>query len=114
AIEKEFSISISVMVRSMSEIESIIENNPFEGEFENDKDIHVLFLDEEMPGEKVKLLLSNNNENERFAVIGTEIFSHLRIGVLDSILGKDFIGKNLKIAATGRNWRTVNKIASMK
>ncbi len=113
AIEKEFSISISVMVRSMTEIKAIIEKNPFIGEFENDKDVHVIFLEEEMPDEKIKQLLSNNNENERYAVIGSEIFSHLRIGVLDSILGKDYIGKKLKVAATARNWRTVNKLASM-
>ncbi|CAN5846726.1 hypothetical protein BH24ACI1_BH24ACI1_22210 [soil metagenome] len=35
----------------------------------------------------------------------------LRVGVLDSLLGKDYIGKKLKTPATARNWRTVNKIA---
>jgi uncharacterized protein (DUF1697 family) len=70
-----------------------------------------LFLDEELPEDKRQLLLSNNNENEQFAVRNREIFCLLRVGVLDSLLGKDYIGKKLKTPATARNWRTVNKIA---
>ncbi|MEZ5346713.1 MAG: DUF1697 domain-containing protein [Pyrinomonadaceae bacterium] len=113
AIEKEFAISISVMVRSLREIEQVIKNNPFAGEFESEKEMHVLFLEQEMPAEKIKQLLANNSEKERFSVIGPEIYCHLRNGVIDSILGKDYIGKKLKVAATARNWRTVNKIAAL-
>jgi uncharacterized protein (DUF1697 family) len=110
AIQAEFSLSIKVMARTVSEIEDIIKNNPFEGQFENDKDLHVLFLDEELPEEKRATLLSNNNENEVFAVRNREIFCLLRIGVSDSLLGKDYIGKKMKVSATARNWRTVNKM----
>lgn len=110
AIEKEFSLSIKVMVRTIDEISEIINNNPFDGQFENDKDLHVLFLDEEIPEEKRELLISNNSENEKFAVRGREIFCHLKNGFANSLLGKDYIGKKLKVSATARNWRTVNKV----
>lgn len=111
ATQSEFSLNIKVMVRTISEIQFIIENNPFAGQFGNDKDLHVLFLDAELPQEKRELLLSNNNENEIFAVRNREIFCLLRVSVLDSLLGKDYVGKKLKATATARNWRTVNKIA---
>jgi uncharacterized protein (DUF1697 family) len=110
AIEKEFALKIKVIVREMSEIENIVANNPFAGQFENEKDLHVFFLDEELPADKRELLLSTNNENEQFAVRNKEIFCHLRVSVLDSLMGKDYIGKKLKVFATARNWRTVNKI----
>ncbi len=113
AIETGFGLKIKVMARSLAEIEKIVENNPFAGEFEDDKDLHVFFLDEELPPEKCALLLANNNENERFSVINREIFCHLRISVLDSLMGKDYIGKKLKVSATARNWRTVNKILEL-
>ncbi len=113
AIEKEFALKIKVIVRMMAEIENIIANNPFAGQFENDKDLHVFFLDEELPDEKRELLLSNNNQNEMFAVRNREIFCLLRVSVLDSLMGKDYIGKKLKVSATARNWRTVNKITEM-
>lgn len=110
AIEKEFGLKIKVIVRTIDEIKALIETNPFAGQFENDKDVHVFFLDEEMPEEKTALLISNNSENENYAVLGREIFCHLRVSVLDSLMGKDYIGKKLKVSATARNWRTVNKI----
>ena len=110
AIEKKFALKIKVIVRSISEIEEIVKNNPFAGQFENDKDLHVFFLEGELPDEKRELLLSNNNENEMYFVRNCEIFCLLRASVLDSLMGKDYIGKKLKVSATARNWRTVNKI----
>jgi uncharacterized protein (DUF1697 family) len=110
AIEKEFGLQIRTIVRSIAEIENIVKNNPFDGQFENEKDLHVFFLDEEMPEEKREMLLSNNNESEMFAVRGREVFCLLRVSVLDSLMGKDYIAKKLKIPSTARNWRTVNKI----
>jgi len=111
AIQSEFSLSIKVMVRTISEIQYIIENNPFDGQFENDKDLHVFFLDNELSEEKRETLLSNNNENEKFAVRNREVFCLLRVSVLDSLMGKDYIGKKLKTPATARNWRTVKKLS---
>ncbi|HEY0427362.1 MAG TPA: DUF1697 domain-containing protein [Pyrinomonadaceae bacterium] len=113
AIEQEFSLNIRVMVRSIDEIAEIIKNNPFAGQFENEKDLHVFFLEEELPTEKRDLLLSNNSDKEQFAVINREIYCLLRVGVLDSLMGKDYIGKKLKVSATARNWRTVSKIAEL-
>jgi uncharacterized protein (DUF1697 family) len=112
-ITETFSFDIRVLTRKIHDIEDIIANNPFSGQFENDKDVHVFFLDEELPAEKRELLLSNNNENERYFVRNREIFCHLRISVLDSLMGKDFITKKLKVASTARNWRTVNKISEI-
>lgn len=114
AVEKEFALKIKVMTRSFKEIECLIKNNPFAGQFDNDKDLHVFFLDEELAKEKRELLLSMNTENERFAVIGREIFCLLRVSVLGSLIGKDYIGKKLKVSATARNWRTVNKISEFR
>ena len=113
AIVNEFALNIKVIVRSIAEIEAIVKNNPFEGQFENDKDLHVFFLDEELSTEKREQLLSNNNENEQFAVRSREIFCLLRISVLDSLIGKDYIAKKLKVSATARNWRTVNKVLEL-
>jgi uncharacterized protein (DUF1697 family) len=111
AIENEFALKITVIVRTMAEIQKTVENNPFAGQFENDKDLHVFFLNEKLSNEKRDLLLSNNNENEMFVVQNREIFCLLRVSVSDSLMGKDYIGKKLKVSATARNWRTVNKVS---
>ena len=66
-----------------------------------------------MPKEKEQQLLEKQTEDERFAVRGREIYCHLRLGVADSLLGKGFIERKLKVPVTARNWRTVQKLAEL-
>ena len=113
AIETNFGKQIPVMIREQSSIDNIIASNPFEGESESHKEMHVLFLREEMPTEKVDQLMNAAPRGERFAVIGREIYCHRPLGVADSLLGKSFIEKKLKVAVTGRNWRTVERLATL-
>jgi uncharacterized protein (DUF1697 family) len=113
AIQKDFGFNISVMVRSMAEIEEIVAWDPFKGQFENHKDVHVFFLNDKLTDEQEALLLEQGNENEIFAILGRHVMCLLKIHITDSAVGKGFIDKKLKVAATGRNWRTVNKIAEM-
>lgn len=113
AIEKDFGFDISVMVRSMDEINEIVKNNPFDGQFDNDKYMHVLFLDSELSNGHHELIDSINNDDERIEVRGRTLYCCLKISILDSAVGKGFIDKKLKIPATGRNWRTVTKLTEM-
>ncbi len=113
AILQDFGFDISVMVRSMAEIEQIIAKNPFEGQFENHKFFHVFFLNEKLTAEQEALLFAQASDSEQFAVIDRHILCLLKISILDSAVGKGFIDKKLKIATTARNWRTVKKIAEM-
>ena len=113
AIEKKFGLNILVMVREQKAIEKILKSNPFDGEFESHKEMHVLFMKDEMPLEKQVQLMEKQTGDERFAVIGREIYCHLRLGVADSLLGKGYIEKKLKVPTTGRNWRTVQKLAEL-
>jgi uncharacterized protein (DUF1697 family) len=113
AIEKDFGKPVPVMVREQKDIERILAGNPFHGNYGSHKEMHVLFLKEEMPKEKRDQLLAAASEKERFEVKGREIYCHSLLGVAESLLGKSFIEKKLKLAVTGRNWRTVEKLAEL-
>ena len=113
AVEKDFGKAIPVMIRERSALREVLDNNPFEGEFESHKEMHVLFMREKMPSEKKEQLLAQQSKDEQFAVSGREIYCHTRLGVADSLLGKGFIDKKLKVATTGRNWRTVEKLVEL-
>lgn len=112
-IEADFDKQIPVMVRAQSEIARIMAANPYAGQFESHKEMHVLFLKEEMPQDKFDQLVAASTPPERFALIGRELYCHLPLGVADSILGKSFIEKKLKVSVTGRNWRTVEKLTAL-
>lgn len=113
AIEKDFGFDISVMVRPSSTLVDLVKNNPFAGQFENDRYMYVFFLDDELARDKKDLLLAQGNDNEMFAIIGCHVLCLLKIHIADSAVGKGFIDKKLKIASTARNWRTVKTLAEM-
>ena len=113
AISKAFGRDISTMVREREDIERILASNPFTGQYESHKEMHVLFLKEEMPADKQQQLLAAVYPPERLEVKGREIYCHLPMGVADSLLGKGFIEKKLKVAVTARNWRTVGRLVTL-
>jgi uncharacterized protein (DUF1697 family) len=113
AIEEKFGRFFSVMVREQIDIGRILKNNPFEGEYATHKEMHVLFLKEQMLNEKSEQLMNAALAGERYFVGGREIYCHLPHGVADSLLTKGFIDKKLKVVFTGRNWRTVQKLAEI-
>jgi len=113
AVKIDFAKEISIMVRSIAEIEEVIANNPYEGQFENDKEMHVFFLGTELSPEKEQMLRDLNSDAELISVNGRTIYCLLRISIVDSVLGKGFIDKKLRIPATARNWRTVKKLAGL-
>ena len=113
AIEKHFDKQIPVMIREQAAISGIIANNPFEGGFDSHKEMHVLFLREEMPTQKLDQLLAAAPEGERYALIGRELYCHLPKGVIASLLGRSYLEKKLKLAVTGRNWRTVERLTRL-
>lgn len=112
-IESAFGKNIPVMVRDRESINGLLANNPFDGEFESHKEMHVLFMRDNMPQDKQEQLMDRQTKDERFVIRGREIYTHLRLGVADSLLGKGYIERKLKVPITARNWRTVQKLAEM-
>jgi uncharacterized protein (DUF1697 family) len=113
AIRNEFGFDISVMVRQMSEIEAIIARDPFAGQFESHKDLHVFFLDTELTENQRALLEAQACDTEIYDINGRHVSVLLKKSILDSAVGKGFIDKKLKVSATARNWRTVQKITEL-
>ena len=101
AILTEFGFDISVMVRPMTEIREIVRNNPFEGQFDNDKYMHLFFLDAELTPEQAALLQAQSSDAEFFHINGRHILVLLKKSILDSAVGKGFIDKKLKGAGHG-------------
>jgi uncharacterized protein (DUF1697 family) len=112
-IETHFGKPVQVMVREQKDIERVLANNPFEGQYANHKEMHVLFLKSELSEENKKWLSETAPSDERFLAAGREIYCHLPMGVADSYLGRGQFEKKLKVSMTGRNWRTVQKLAEL-
>ena len=113
AVEALCGKNVSVMIRDQKDIDRILSNNPFTGQYESHKEMHVLFLKEDMPAEKRDLLAASALPGERYVVNGREIYCHLPTGVADSLMTKGFFEKKPRVPTTARNWRTVEKLATL-
>lgn len=101
------------MIRDRAVIESVLKNNPFAGQFVSHKEMHVLFMRDEVRDGKHAQRHAKQTDDERFALHRREIYCHLSLGVGYSLLGKEFIEKRLKVPITARNWRTAQKLAEL-
>lgn len=111
-LEKLAGRPISVMVREQKDILRVLENNPFDGQFESHKQMHVLFLNEPLPSEKDTLLRESDFGSELFVAIGREIYGLMPKGVAESVFSKKAVlDKKPRVFYTARNWRTVEKLA---
>lgn len=111
AVEEQVGRPVAVMVRGQKDIERILKHNPFDGKYESHKHMHVLFLKDEMSKEKEEQLQSSALPGEGYEVRGLEIYNLLPQGVAGSLLAKGFFERKPKVCYTGRNWRTVEKLA---
>ncbi len=112
-VEKLAGKPISIMVRAQADINRIMLNNPFNGQFKSHKEMHVLFLQVALTRGQKLFLAENVPPPEQFSVSGREIYYHLPIGVADSYLGRGIFERKLKISVTARNWRTVERLADL-
>ena len=113
AIKKEFVLSISTMVRPVDELSDIVSKNPYVGKFEDDRYCHVFFLEKALTPAEELLLTEQANDNEFITINGRTVYYMLKISILDSVLGKGFLDRKLKITNTARNWRTTKTIAEL-
>jgi len=113
-LEKILGYDVSVVVRTIEELEEVVRKYPFskiKGHVE--AKIYVSFLASVPDKANVKELISFNNDNEMFHLIGNNLYILLRVGFPDSLMGKNIIEKKLRIRTTVRNWNTVNKLVAM-
>ena len=113
AVEHIIEKNVQVMVRERDSIKKVLDNNPFDGSYESYKQMHVLFMHEEIPKAKRDEVLSWQTDQERIAIRGREIYALLLGGMAESLLGRGLIEKKLKMPMTARNWRTVEKLAEL-
>lgn len=114
-IRKTFGFDVSVIIRTKSEMESIIKGYPF-GKVKGHEEckISVGYLSEVPSKALVKELESHNNNKEMIIVSGSNLYHLIRGGFSDSeLFKKNTAEKTLKVICTVRNWNTTNKLLTI-
>lgn len=114
AIEKKYNFKVPVIIRNVAEIEKVILYNPFLKEKNiNAEKLHVTFLSE-IPEKTYLISLKNIDYSpDRFFIKNKEVFLYIPESYGETKLSNKFFENKLKVTATTRNWKTVNKLFEM-
>jgi len=102
-----------VIIRTPAELAKVVAGNPFPDAAEARPNLmHVSFL-EDRPQAGAAAALAAYKGPERLHLDGDCLYVDFAEGVARSKLTTSFLDKALKVAATARNWNTVNKLLEM-
>lgn len=113
-ILKKFKCTVPVIVRSVDEIQTVVNSNPFVKMKGIDLEkLHVTFLADVPAKEHLEKIKQYNYPPDEFKINGREAYLHCPVNYGNSKLSNTFFESKLKVVATTRNWRTVNELLRM-
>ena len=112
-IAGELGLTVTVVVRTKAQLAKVVAGNPFAGRGAAPTQVFVAFLAETPARARVRELDPARSEPDEFRVAGREIYLHYPNGYGKSKLTNAWLEKQLGVASTMRNWRTVTKLAEL-
>ena len=113
-IEARFGYGVTVFVRRPEDFERILKGNPFLKRREVDIDrLYVTFLERAPGEEEAGRLAAPEGIADEFILGEREIFLYCPGGYGTTKLSNNFFERKLGMAATTRNWKTVNALWEM-
>ncbi|MCW3081874.1 DUF1697 domain-containing protein [Segetibacter sp.] len=114
AIVETYGFEVPVIIRTLTELEKAITANPFLNEADVDEEkLHLTFLADVADKDKIDKISHLNFAPDRFIIIEKEIYLYCPLGYGITKLSNNFFENKLKLTATTRNWRTVNKLLDL-
>ncbi|QQG48302.1 MAG: DUF1697 domain-containing protein [archaeon] len=110
-VADRFGFEVSVVIRTKKEMLRVIKNNPYAGL--DEKSLHVTFLSAKPPGMSTREIEEAKSADEKFSISEREVYLFCPNGYGKSKLSNSFLERKLKIHATTRNWRTVNRLYAL-
>jgi len=113
AISSAFGLDVTVLVRSKQELAKVVAGNPFAARAAEPAHLHVTFLAAAPAAARVRDLRARDFAPEELTVRGREVYLHCPNGYGRTKLNNAFLEKQLGVAGTTRNWRTVTTLAEL-
>jgi len=113
-LHDKYGFDVPTLILKPGELVYLINNNPFTQDPETAIErLAVTFLFETPQDGLVKKILEPEQTNEHFIYYEKFIFLYYPDGFGKVLMGNNAFEKALKVEATTRNWRTVNKLYEM-
>ena len=113
-ILETFGFDVEVIVLNAQEIRDVLDNNPFLKDPSKDiEKFYVSFLNGDPLSEQIEKLKTYNYSPEEYYLSKTTIYFYAANGYGRAKMNNNFFESKLKVFATTRNWKTVNKLVDM-
>ncbi|WP_020529175.1 DUF1697 domain-containing protein [Flexithrix dorotheae] len=113
-IKEKYGFDVPVIVKTVAEFEEVANHNPYDSTWDNDdRKLLVTFLDEIPAAENFEKLQAVKSGEDKVVLVGKAIYLHCPNGYGTTKFSNNLIEQKLKVIATTRNWRTVNKLVEM-
>lgn len=113
AIADELGLDVPVLVRSGAELAALAADNPYLKSEQDETRLLVAFLAETPePGRAAELSVPGTDTAE-FTLAGQEIYLHYPDGFGRTRFSNAYLEKQLGVASTTRNWKTVRALAEL-
>ena len=111
-LRREFDVNVPCVVRTASQIQRVLEQNPLREVVSDPSRYLVNFLSKEPDPEAVAAVLERDHSPEAIAVKGAETYVWTPNGVKAMTLSYTYLEKRFGVVATARNWNTLERIAA--
>jgi uncharacterized protein (DUF1697 family) len=112
-IRSRFGLDVTILLRTNEELAAVAAGNPFAADEPEPTKLHATFLVKSPERARVSALEEKQFEPDRFHVTSDVVYLHCPEGYGRSKLSNAFFEKQLGVAATTRNWRTVTTLAEL-
>ena len=113
-INETYGFDVEVIVFSHAEIKEVLDNNPFFDDRTKDPErFYVTFLSDKPSSDYIEKLKTFDYSPEEYHLINTTIYFFAANGYGRAKMNNNFFENKLKVFATTRNWKTINKLVEM-
>lgn len=112
AIQKSHGFEPRVLLLGIEELDRAIQGNPFPEAEAQPKTLHVSFLESVPDAPDLEAIERVRSDTERFVLADKVFYFHAPDGIGRSKLAAN-VERYLGVPATGRNWRSVQKVRAL-
>jgi uncharacterized protein (DUF1697 family) len=110
-IEADLGLRVTVLLRTRAQLAKLVAGSPFATGTREPTTLHVTFLADAPKRSSVRELEARDFAPDELRVAGRDL--HCPNGYGRSKLSNAYVEKQLDVAATTRNWKTVTKLAEL-
>ncbi len=111
-IKKHIGADLAIVARTASQLQKVLDENPFKDGYDISRVFFVLFADSP-PSQKVKELLAQDYSPEKLAILKNAAYMFIPNTYGSGKLSNNYLEKKLGVAATTRNFNTLTKLIEM-